>query len=45
MMDNRCIICGEIIPEGLQVCLSCMNKIMSSDYLEEESVKEASVKE
>ena len=19
-MDNRCLICGEIIPEGLQVC-------------------------
>ena len=22
-MDNRCIICGEIIPEGLQVCPTC----------------------
>lgn len=23
-MENRCISCGEIIPEGLQVCHSCM---------------------
>lgn len=22
-MDNRCLICGEIIPEGLQVCPKC----------------------
>ena len=22
-MDNRCIVCGEIIPEGLQVCPIC----------------------
>lgn len=21
--DNRCVACGEIIPEGLQVCHSC----------------------
>ena len=24
MEENRCICCGEIIPEGLQVCPSCM---------------------
>ena len=24
VMDNRCICCGEIIPEGLQVCPNCM---------------------
>ncbi len=23
MEENRCICCGEIIPEGLQVCPSC----------------------
>ena len=22
-MDNRCIICGEIIPEGREVCPNC----------------------
>lgn len=23
-MENRCVACGEIIPEGLQVCNNCM---------------------
>lgn len=22
-MDNRCLVCGDIIPEGLQVCPKC----------------------
>mgnify|MGYP003416456191 CR=1 FL=1 len=22
-MENRCISCGEVIPEGRQVCYSC----------------------
>lgn len=26
MADNRCVCCGEIIPEGSQVCYSCANK-------------------
>jgi hypothetical protein len=27
MADNRCVICGEIIPEGRQVCPSCENNV------------------
>lgn len=27
-MDNRCVYCGEIIPEGRQVCPTC-EKIQS----------------
>ncbi len=23
---DRCLICGEVIPEGSQVCTACMNK-------------------
>ena len=23
LMENRCVICGEIIPEGRQVCPAC----------------------
>lgn len=23
LSDNRCVACGEIIPEGRQVCLKC----------------------
>ncbi|MBQ9262866.1 MAG: DUF2116 family Zn-ribbon domain-containing protein [Clostridia bacterium] len=25
-MEDHCIMCGEIIPEGLQVCPSCQRK-------------------
>ena len=25
MSENRCIVCGEIIPEGRQVCPNCEN--------------------
>lgn len=25
MQDNKCVICGDIIPEGLQVCPSCQS--------------------
>ena len=26
MKDNKCVVCGEIIPEGRQVCPNCENK-------------------
>lgn len=25
-MDNLCVVCGEILPEGLQVCQRCMGE-------------------
>ncbi len=25
-MENRCVSCGEIIPEGQQVCKACIEK-------------------
>ena len=28
MNDNFCILCGEMIPEGKQVCPSCENKVL-----------------
>lgn len=27
MSDNLCVCCGEIIPEGKQVCPSCEGKV------------------
>lgn len=24
--ENRCLLCGEIVPEGMQVCTNCMKK-------------------
>lgn len=26
-MDNRCVICGAIIPEGRQVCPNCEKRV------------------
>ena len=26
-MNNRCVCCGEIIPEGRQVCPNCESKV------------------
>ena len=31
MSENRCVCCGEIIPEGVQVCKQCVH-----DYMEQE---------
>jgi predicted nucleic acid-binding Zn ribbon protein len=27
-LENRCILCGEIVPEGLQVCPACEADIL-----------------
>ena len=28
---NRCVMCGEVIPEGLQVCYRCTVKVKNAD--------------
>jgi RNA polymerase subunit RPABC4/transcription elongation factor Spt4 len=33
MAENRCVVCGEIIPEGRQVCPTC--EVMSNKEIEE----------
>lgn len=30
-MEDRCIVCGEAIPEGRQVCQMCEYKIMEDE--------------
>lgn len=30
-MENRCVCCGAIIPEGRQVCRECEEKIMNKE--------------
>lgn len=32
MNENRCVICGEIIPEGRQVCPKCGNTAKKTSY-------------
>ena len=34
-MENRCVICGEIIPEGRQICLNCEKGYLPSPELDE----------
>lgn len=31
-MENRCIICRDIIPEGREVCPTCADKAANSDF-------------
>jgi hypothetical protein len=31
MAVDRCVICGEIVPEGMQVCPACMKKSGASE--------------
>lgn len=31
MSEDRCVMCGEIIPEGTQVCTSCREKVKTMD--------------
>lgn len=33
-MDNRCVMCGAIIPEGLLVCPICMEKVLTEERRE-----------
>lgn len=35
MKAERCVICGETIPEGLQVCKNCMEDGAGKDEAEE----------
>ena len=37
-MENRCIVCDNIIPEGIQVCPNCWEKIMGDDDNENHKV-------
>ena len=32
MAENRCVCCGEVIPEGVQVCRKCALRNVSKDH-------------
>lgn len=32
MTADRCVICGDIIPEGTQVCINCMNEYVGCPW-------------
>jgi hypothetical protein len=37
MNEDRCVCCGEIIPEGVMVCLSCLLAVKESESGKNES--------
>ena len=39
MSEDRCVICGDIIPEGRQYCLTCYRKIMGEDIRRKMKIK------
>lgn len=39
MAENRCVACGEIIPEGTQVCQICKAKVEATKPKEPEKPK------
>lgn len=36
--DNCCVVCGEIIPEGIMVCRCCENKFLNSQLKRKEEL-------
>ena len=30
MRDNRCVCCGDVIPEGRQVCYRCEHMVITN---------------
>lgn len=39
-MEDRCIMCGEYVPEGRQVCRVCEQQILDGDKQVKKSKKE-----
>ena len=39
-MDNRCVVCGEIVPEGRQICHACESRSLWQNGVENETTLE-----
>lgn len=39
MDADRCVICGDIIPEGTQVCITCINSCNECGWEDKENCK------
>ena len=37
-MDNLCLYCGELIPEGRMVCPICEDRLLYDDYYDEAGI-------
>lgn len=46
-MEDRCVCCGEVVPEGRQICLTCersilkTGQILQSQYATAEEIEQA----
>ena len=38
-MEDRCVVCGEIIPEGSHVCRTCEQKYLGTDENKSPSIR------
>lgn len=43
-MEDRCIMCGEYVPEGRQVCRVCEQQILDGDKQVKKSKKERHIR-
>lgn len=43
-MEDRCIMCGEYVPEGRQVCRVCEQQILDSNKQVKKSKKERHIR-
>jgi hypothetical protein len=40
MAENRCVVCGQIIPEGRQVCQTCEDISNNSEVMSNKEIEE-----
>ena len=38
-MEDRCVSCGDIIPEGTQVCINCMTACVGCGWEDRENCR------
>ena len=43
-MEDRCIMCGEYVPEGRQVCKSCEERVIGGEKPVKRSKKERHIR-
>lgn len=37
-MDNTCVCCGSIIPEGRMICWECEHKVDNTNYINKKEI-------
>ena len=44
-MEDKCVVCGEIIPEGTQICKKCFDEVLSEEWIKQfnEAINQSNV--